>query len=62
MAFSAETGDVLYRFNTGGPIGAGIVSYSVEGRQYVAVASGRPSGLWWDDHQGSGTMVVFRLP
>ena len=62
LALSADTGDVLYRFNTGGPIGAGVVSYSVEGRQYVAVGSGRPSGFWWGDHQGSGTIVVFRLP
>ena len=62
MALSAETGEVLYRFNTGGPIGAGIVSYSVEGRQYVAVASGRPSGFWWGEHPGSGTIVVFSLP
>jgi glucose dehydrogenase len=62
MALSAETGDVLYRFNTGGPIGAGVVSYSVDGRQYVAVASGRPSGYWWGEHPGSATIVVFSLP
>ncbi|HIF05828.1 MAG TPA: pyrrolo-quinoline quinone [Gemmatimonadetes bacterium] len=62
LAFSADSGEVLYRFNTGGPIGAGVVSYSVEGRQYVAVGSGRPSGFWWGDHQGSGTIVVFGLP
>ena len=62
LALSAETGDVLYRFNTGGPIGAGIVSYSVEGRQYAAVGSGRPSAFWWGDHAGSGTIVVFSLP
>ncbi|MEJ2504544.1 MAG: PQQ-binding-like beta-propeller repeat protein [Gemmatimonadota bacterium] len=62
LALSAETGDVLYRFQTGGPIGGGIVSYGVAGRQYVAVASGRPSGFWWGDNPGSGTIVVFSLP
>jgi alcohol dehydrogenase (cytochrome c) len=61
IALDAASGEVLYRFNTGGPIGGGVVSYAVEGRQYVAVASGRPSGFWWGDNPGSGTVVVFSL-
>jgi len=61
VAFNATTGDVLYRFNTGGPIGGGVVSYAVDGKQYVAVASGRPSGYWQGENLGSGTVVVFAL-
>ncbi|HSG08866.1 MAG TPA: hypothetical protein VLA36_10945 [Longimicrobiales bacterium] len=61
IALSADSGGVLYRLHTGGPIGGGLVSYAVEGRQYVAVASGRPSGFWWGDNPGSGTVVVFTL-
>ncbi len=62
IALDADSGEVLYRFNTGGAIGGGVVSYAVDGRQYVAVASGRPSGYWWGDNPGSGTVVVFSLP
>jgi len=61
LALDATTGDVLYRFNTGGPIGGGVVSYAVDGKQYVAVASGRPSGYWQGENLGSGTVVVFTL-
>jgi len=53
---------VLYRFNTGGPIGAGIVSYELNGKQYVAVMSGRPSRFWTDQNPGAPTMFVFALP
>lgn len=61
LGLSAESGEVLYRFHTGGAIGGGVVSYAVDGTQYVAVASGRPSGFWWGDNPGSGTIVVFSL-
>jgi alcohol dehydrogenase (cytochrome c) len=61
IALDATTGDVLYRFNTGGPIGGGVVSYAVDDKQYVAVASGRPSDYWQGENLGSGTIVVFTL-
>jgi alcohol dehydrogenase (cytochrome c) len=61
VAFDADSGDVRYRFNTGGPIGAGIVTYEAGGRQYIAVASGRPSRMWVQDHQGNPTVMVFAL-
>jgi len=62
IALDATTGDVKYRFNTGGPIGGGIITYAVGGRQYIAVASGRPSNYWVDRNAGSPTIVVFALP
>jgi alcohol dehydrogenase (cytochrome c) len=62
LALDATTGEVLYRFNTGGPIGGGVVSYAVDGKQYVAVASGQPSGYWQGENLGSATVVVFALP
>jgi alcohol dehydrogenase (cytochrome c) len=62
LALDGKTGDVLYRFNTGGPIGGGIVSYEVGGKQYVAVMSGRPSRFWTDQNPGAPTMFVFALP
>ena len=49
IALDARTGKVLWHFQTGGGIGAPPVTYTFEGKQYVAV--------------GAGTvMVVFGLP
>ena len=63
VVFHAETGDELYRFYTGGPIGGGVVTYTVNGKQYVAVSSGDPSILNWRlDHTGSPTVLIFALP
>jgi alcohol dehydrogenase (cytochrome c) len=61
LALDAETGKVLYRFNTGGPIGGGVVTYQVDGKQYVAVMSGRPSPFWVGEHAGAATAFVFTL-
>ena len=61
VAFDAATGNVRYRFNTGGPIGGGIVSYEVSNRQYIAVASGRPSRFWIQEHSGGPLVMVFAL-
>ncbi len=40
FALDARTGKKLWSFNTGGRIAAPAVSYAVNGRQYVAIASG----------------------
>ena len=61
MIFDAQTGAVLYRFNTGGPMGGGIVTYAVGGKQYIAVASGSPSNFWVERNPGAPTIVVFTL-
>lgn len=39
-AFDARTGKLLYRFQTGGVINSPPVSYSLNGKQYVAVTAG----------------------
>ena len=63
LALDAETGRELFRFNTGGPIAGGITSYSVQGKQYVAVAAGNVSrGVPWRTRTASPTLVVFTLP
>ena len=60
LALDARNGKVLYRFNTGGSIGGGVVSYELDKKQYVAVTSGVVSGFFG----GSGlpTVIVFALP
>lgn len=69
-AYDAENGDVLWEFNTGSGIRAGIVSYAVEGEQYILVPSG------WGSHApgfaataypginelpGAATLIAFKL-
>jgi alcohol dehydrogenase (cytochrome c) len=61
IALDARTGKVLYRFNTGGPMNGGLVTYAVNGKQYVAVVSGSASGFW-QAAPGSSTIIVFSLP
>jgi hypothetical protein len=57
LVLNTKTGDVLYRFNTGGSIGGGVVSYALDGKQYVAATSGTVSAFFG----GSGlpAVVVF---
>jgi alcohol dehydrogenase (cytochrome c) len=62
LALDAASGKELFRFNTGGPIGGGVVSYEVKQKQYVAVMSGRPSPFWTEVHPGSPTVFVFAIP
>jgi alcohol dehydrogenase (cytochrome c) len=60
LAIDASNGKTLYRFNTGGSVGGGVISYEIGGKQYVATTSGVVSGFFG----GSGTsaIIVFSLP
>jgi alcohol dehydrogenase (cytochrome c) len=44
LAFNASTGALLTTVATGLPVGGGVISYAVNGKQYVAVAAGFSSG------------------
>ncbi len=61
-AHDAETGKLLWRFQCGAGIGGPPVTYSIDGKQYVAVAAG---GASFTKASGFGTgdaLVVFALP
>jgi alcohol dehydrogenase (cytochrome c) len=60
LAIDMRDGKTLYRFNTGGSIGGGVISYQVDDKQYVATTSGVVSGFFG----GSGTsaVIIFALP
>src|ERR1019366_1424731 len=62
LALDAGDGKVLYRFNTGGGMGGGIVTYREAGKQYVAVISGKPSPFWVNEIAGAPTVFLFALP
>jgi glucose dehydrogenase len=44
-AFNAKTGQELWKIRLGSGIGAGPMTYSVAGKQYVAVVSGRTAAI-----------------
>lgn len=62
LVLDARNGRELYRFNTGGAIGGGLVTYEQAGKQYVAVMSGKPSPFWTDLISGAPTVFLFALP
>jgi len=61
LALDARDGTVVYRFNGGGTIVGGVISYAVDGKQYVAVVSGMAAGFW-QAPPGSMTLTLFALP
>ena len=62
MAFDARSGKLLWQRNLGQPIGGGVIAYSVNGREYIAVASGMDSPLGWRVHSTPARVVVFAVP
>jgi PQQ-dependent dehydrogenase (methanol/ethanol family) len=71
-ALDARTGKVLWQFNAGSGISQGPITYEVDGKQYVAVVSGRlktpPSFLGWIGEKifnaspEGGALFAFDLP
>lgn len=59
--YDAKTGGLIYRFATGGPVAAGISTYTVAGKQYIAVPSGN-SSRDSASASGSATLEIFSLP
>ena len=71
FALDARSGQKLWSFNTGGRIASAAVSYSVNGRQYIAIGSGggsetegRLSKYYPNANilQPASTLFVFALP
>jgi len=59
FVLDAATGKTLYTFNTGGTVGGGVISYEINGRQYVASTSGTVSGFFGGN--GTAAIVIFSL-
>ncbi|HVA38385.1 MAG TPA: PQQ-dependent dehydrogenase, methanol/ethanol family [Candidatus Dormibacteraeota bacterium] len=58
-AFDSKTGDLLWQFQTGAGANAAPMVYSVDGREYVAIASG---GSFQIGTQYGDALYVFALP
>jgi alcohol dehydrogenase (cytochrome c) len=61
LVLDAGDGKVLYRFNTGGPVTAGVISYAIGGKQYLGVMSGA-AVRFWRTPPASSTVIIFALP
>jgi alcohol dehydrogenase (cytochrome c) len=59
LALDASNGKTLYRFNTGGTVGGGVLTYKLDGKQYVATTSGVVSGFFGGS--GTSSIVIFAL-
>jgi alcohol dehydrogenase (cytochrome c) len=70
FALHSETGELLWQTRLNGDVSGAPVSYEIEGKQYVAVASGGRAAptttlgrlVGVDVPQGTGVMWVFALP
>ena len=58
-AFDAKTGKMLWQYQCGAGVNAPAVSYTVRGKQYVAVAAGGNTQL---DFKRGNSVIVFALP
>src|SRR5438874_8251167 len=59
LVLDASGGKTLYRFNTGGTVGGGVLTYELGGKQYVATTSGVVSGFFGGS--GTSSIIVFAL-
>jgi glucose dehydrogenase len=58
-AFDAKNGKKLWEYQTGAGVNAPAVSYTIGGKQYIAVASGGNNQI---DAKRGNSVVVFALP
>ncbi|MDD4975523.1 MAG: PQQ-binding-like beta-propeller repeat protein [Bacteriovorax sp.] len=61
FALDAKNGKLLFENNLDTPIGGGIISYKVEGKQYIAVAAGLNSPHNWGALGKTGKVFIFGL-
>ena len=60
IILDAQSGKLVHEVQTGAPIGAGIITYDVGGRQYIAVAGGSISPIW-PLPKATSRVTIFRL-
>jgi len=61
LAFDAATGKVLVKKDLHDPIGGGIITYMIGGRQYVAIAGGMTNAIVQTE-SGPAWVAIFPLP
>jgi alcohol dehydrogenase (cytochrome c) len=70
VAHDADSGEILWSYQTGSGLRAAPITYEVDGAQYVAIASGMggavggytgPGAPWMRNYRSGNTLYVFRL-
>ena len=70
IAYDVDSGAKLWSFQTGSGIRAGAITYELDGRQYVAIATGMAGAIggytgagapWMKNYRSGGTLYVFAL-
>ncbi len=64
LLMDAGSGELLNSINSGAPIGGGIVTYEVDGRQFIATNSGNAMLTFRTGTESSrtGSIIVYALP
>lgn len=60
LALDASSGKTLYSYDTKNAIAGGVITYSADGKQYVAAAGGNTSFVAWSV-TGKPTLFIFGL-
>ena len=69
-AYHAENGKVLWSYQTGSGIRAAPITYRLDGKQYIAIASGMGGAVggytgagapWMKNYRSGGTLYIFGL-
>ncbi len=58
LVFSSATGQVLYKKNTGGGHSGGMITYDIDGRQYIAFTSGNGSRTYYGSPSPPSIVVM----
>ena len=61
LAFDGASGKLLFQNKAGGPIGGGVVTYMIDGKQYVGVAAGM-EGAIMQIKSGPAAVAIYSLP
>lgn len=70
IAYDADNGAKLWSYQTGSGMRAGAITYQLDGKQYVAIATGMAGAIggytgagapWMKNYRSGGTLYVFGL-
>ncbi len=63
LILNANSGELLNSIATGAPVGGGVVTYEVEGKQFIATSSGNAMMTFrtGDEVEGGGRVIVYSL-
>jgi outer membrane protein assembly factor BamB len=60
LAFDGATGKSLFKVKAGGPVGGGVIAYSLGGQEYIAVAAGMENWIL-QTKSGPASVVIYAL-